>query len=942
MTDVLLERDEELECLRAHVEAAGAGRGSTCVIEGIAGIGKTSLLQAARAMAVEAGVRVLFARAGPLEAGLGWNLTRQLFASVIAAPDRERQALLNGAAALAAPALGLEPGSASGSLHGLYWLASTLAQRSALLLAVDDAQWGDTPSLEYLAYLGARTEDLAVCLLVTARTDEEIPGPLAMLAAESSTEVLSLRPLSGEATATMVRRVLRADAVEDFCAACQLASGGNPFLLRELLTEIEHDRMEPTAQSAAEVARITPQTVRRTVLLRLARLPADAQSLVGALSVLGGEATLADGAELAELEIAVAVRAADALVAAGILMSSRRLAFTHPLVREVIYATLASYERSQMHGRAAGVLMRGGSDPERVATQLLASEPARDRAAVAQLSEAARLALGRGDPGAAANFLERALREPPDADQRPKLLAELGRAELTAGRASASGRLRDAAVSCAEPADRARMLLDLGRALYLSGQPRRAAEALDEGLRELAATCAEDHRALVAELQSAWLSVARTESPLRPRAAALIAELAAHPPPGQSYGERALQAQVAGELTFSGESRLQALKLARAAAGDGELIRQESADGIAWFAAAGALGWGDDFDGFDALAQAALDDARQRGSRIGFASASYNFSFTHYHRGKLTDAIADNEQAIAAEREGFRHFLPAARAQLTWALVERGELDAAIVQLDQAASDPSWEQSSMQALVREAQARVYLACGEAQRALSAALDAGRVAELARVPNPSVLAWRSRAAIAAARLGQHDRAKELLDQELLLARRFGASRAIGVTLTAIGLVGATNAVDSLEEAVQVLADSPAKLEHARALVHLGAALARQHKLKIAREMLRAGLEASSNCEAPALARHARAQLVAAGGRPRRTQLGGIPSLTPAELRVAELAAQRMGNREIAEALFVSLRTVETHLTHVYRKLDIDSRAGLVQRLDSVKLAGTEHE
>ncbi|MGH2902299.1 MAG: hypothetical protein ACRDK7_01710 [Solirubrobacteraceae bacterium] len=207
---------------------------------------------------------------------------------------------LAGAAGLAAPALGLAREGAGGALHGLYWLTAALAHERPLLLAVDDAQWGDLPSLGYLDYVGGRVADLPVCMVVV-RDGEREREPLAMLAARTETEFLRPRELSEEACASLVRSVLGVGAADAFCAACREATGGNPFLLRELLADLERDRVDPSAERAAEVGRIMPETVSRSVLLRLARLSEDARELAGAVAVLGGDAGLAHAATLAGL-----------------------------------------------------------------------------------------------------------------------------------------------------------------------------------------------------------------------------------------------------------------------------------------------------------------------------------------------------------------------------------------------------------------------------------------------------------------------------------------------------------------------------------------------------------------------------------------------------------------------------------------------------------------
>lgn len=924
---LLLERDEQISRLDEAIARAPDGNGSLCLLDGPAGVGKTALLEEATARAAGEGLAVMGGGAAPLEGDLAWGALRRVFAGALRDGVDD---LLVGAASHAAAPLGLAAeGAGPGALHGLYWLTAGLAERAPLLLALDDAHWADEPSLRFLAYLAERLKDLPVLVVLSVRTGEEEPPALQAL--RDNAEVVEVHELGPDAGAELARAELGPDAAAEFCRACHDATGGNPFLLRELTAELRRRGVEPSATNRDEVAAATPESVVRAVSLRLSRLASPAPDLAEALAILGDGAGLAEAAALIGLDSDEAARAADALAAAGILAPQAPPRFVHPLVAEAVYGSLPSFRRGEDHRRAARVLADRGDDGDRIAMQLLAAHPVGDGWAVARLREAAAAAGERGAPRAAADFLTRALAEPPERSERAELLAELGRAELAAGRAGACERLGESAALTDDPRRRASLALDRGRALYVTGRALEAAAALEHGYEELVASGLEEP-SLAGELRAGWLAVARTELPLRARATELARRVAAAPPAGRSYGERALLAQVAGELTFAAEPRERPLALARAALGDGELIAEETSDGLNWIAAMGALGWGDDFDSYDELQRVAQADARRRGSVIGLVNGSYGFSFSHYYRGLLTSAIAAARQAIEAERDGWRLFLPAARAQLSWSLIERGELEAAAAELEAARADAAWQASSMQALVFEAEARLHLARAEPEAALKAALAAGRIFEEALIQNPSIAPWRSRAAVAAARLGRREQAEALVEEALRRSRRFGAPRPIGIALLAAGEVRRGKAGRSaLEEAVEVLAASPARLEHARALVAHGAALRRGGRVGAARERLLAGLDLSSALGAGPLAAWARKELVAAGARPRRERSSGVDSLTPAQLRVAELAAEGLGNREIAEALFVSRRTVETHLTQTYRKLGIASRGELGRAL-----------
>jgi DNA-binding CsgD family transcriptional regulator len=193
-------------------------------------------------------------------------------------------------------------------------------------------------------------------------------------------------------------------------------------------------------------------------------------------------------------------------------------------------------------------------------------------------------------------------------------------------------------------------------------------------------------------------------------------------------------------------------------------------------------------------------------------------------------------------------------------------------------------------------------------------------------------WRSVAARSLTALGDAQRARELGAEDLRLARLWGTPAGIGLAIRTTALVGdADRRIELLGDAIEVVRRSPARLELARALVDLGAACRRCGLVGEARVHLREGLDLAHELGALALAGQAREELIAAGGRPRRDAIRGRDALTPSELRVAQLAASGQTNRQIAQALFVTRRTVETHLTSSYEKLGIKSRSELAAAL-----------
>jgi DNA-binding CsgD family transcriptional regulator len=200
-----------------------------------------------------------------------------------------------------------------------------------------------------------------------------------------------------------------------------------------------------------------------------------------------------------------------------------------------------------------------------------------------------------------------------------------------------------------------------------------------------------------------------------------------------------------------------------------------------------------------------------------------------------------------------------------------------------------------------------------------------------VCGPGRLSWRETSALLRNQLGEHDRAVEIANAALSAARSFGAARALGIALRTDALVAALDRVDELREAVEILEKSEARLEHARTLVELGAALRRTGYRADARDPLRTGLDLADQCGARPLASRAIQELTATGARPRRRRAAGRDALTPSERRVATMAASGFTNREIAQSLYISLKTVEMHLSRVYRKLDISSRGQITDAL-----------
>lgn len=930
----LLEREHELSALDALLADAERGSGRLAVLEGPAGIGKTRLVSDLRQRAEARGHRVLSARGSELERDFAFGIVRQLLEPVLRGADEaERERLMSGAAAFAEPvfaehALDASPAGdpSYGVLHGLYWLVANMTERGPALIVLDDAHWADRPSLRFLAFLSRRLEALPLGAVVASRPDE--PGAesriLHGLCREVGVHPIVLEPLSPDAVAQVVRARLGAgdDALG---AACHEVTGGNPFLVRELLVELAR-RADDVAVSPKTVRELGPAGVAAAASQRLTRLPPEASALARAVAVLGDGADVAHAAELEDLSPQAATIAADALIDAALLEAGPPLRFVHPIVRAAIHADLGLAERSQAHARAARLLARYGGEADAVALHLLATEPAGDDWVVETLRRAAGAARGRGAPEVAARYLRRALSEPPE--DPAVVLVELGTAEALAGEPDASEHLRAALELASEPSLQVWATIELGQVLAYAGA---VGEATDVALETL--ELVSERRDLARPLEMLLLVFSQTELGARGKTGELIRRASRAVERAGADAPRGLLAIIALERALVDGTADEAAALAQAALGDGHLLEEQTAEAPHAYFAAGALTLADRGELAERHLGTAMAEARRRGSARGFGLASAMRAWCRYRQGVLAGAEGDARAFLELAAEpGWELFRPAALSALVDVLVERGELAEGTAALERWDVDRRAPDSILAQPLRESRARLRMAEGRAPEALAELAACARWEEGWGAANGAWVPWRSAAAVAHAALGDHETARRLAADEIECARRFGAARSLGIALSAAGVVeSAGRGVELLRDAAAALEGSGARLEHARALVRLGTAIRREGRPSESREPLRSGLDLASRCGASALAETARQELLAAGGRPRRPRLRGREALTPSERRVTELAAEGLSNREIAQALFLTVRTIEMHLTGAYRRLGIRSRSELADAL-----------
>jgi DNA-binding CsgD family transcriptional regulator/tetratricopeptide (TPR) repeat protein len=793
------------------------------------------------------------------------------------------------------------------------------------VLAIDDLHWCDRPSLRFLAYLAPRLEGQPIILAATLRSSEPGTDPVLLgeIGRDPLTSTVRPGPLSHDGTGELAGSLLGNAAEPSLVAACQEATSGNPLLLRELLGALAARGVTPTAADVGAVTKMGPGMVSRSVLLRLSRLPAGAVAVAQATSVLAEGASIAQIAALAGLEESEAAQATGLLVRAEILRADTPIGFAHPLVREAVYRDQSPGQRELAHFRAAELLRSNGASAEAVATHLLMTPPRGDAEVARLLLEAGRSAGRRGAIDSAVSYLRRALVESPAGAARAEIQRELGLAEsLINGRAAAE-HLRAAYATTEEPELRAVVAHVLVRVVNFGESSVKAVELARRFRDDLPAELVDTRAALEAfELSMIfWGALDPAEADrLRP-----YRELPAEAGVGAKM-MAATAAMVDAQLDSSAKD---CSELALAALAGGDLLRVDP--GYLILALSMVLTVADREEGIEVLDEV-LAEAHRHGSLVAAAGTHMWRGAAHLWRGELEEAeemlkLARNEFEVWGFGTAADHWVAGFLAVTE---LERGDVAAARATLERAGRPRPDDSGDGARYWGNAELLLLEAEVAAPEALIATADDFAL-QHARVHNPVTSWWRPAKVGALLRLERREEAIALAEEQLELARRWGAPGIVGASLRCLGqATGGERGRELLEEAVETLDGTPAKLELAKALCALGTALRLERRPTEARLPLQRALDLATVCSATRVAEQARGELEATGARPRTASLG-VGSLTPSERRVAGMAAEELTNREIAQALFVTPKTVEVHLSNAYRKLEIRSRRQLAGAL-----------
>ncbi|MEZ0577953.1 AAA family ATPase [Nocardioides sp. MH1] len=915
--DEALERRAELAAVVEAYGDARRGLGSLLLVRGPAGIGKSTLLDLAAGRAD--GLRVLRARADELERELPFGVARQLFERLLAAEPELRARVLVDAAQLAGDVLA--PGSGSAAMspaeatHALTWLTANLAAQRPLALVVDDVHWVDDASARWLHHLAGRLDEQPVVLVLAVRDGVAGAADVGALADGARAVELGLAPLTADGVAAVVRSARGADVDDRVCVACAELTEGNPFLVHELLRSLR----DLAAITVEDVRGARPAAVARSVGRRLGRLTPAAQRVAETCAVLGDGAELRHAAALAELDVATAASAVDELVETGILRAGAPLGFVHPLVRSATYQRLGAQTAARAHAVAAQLLADESVDPQQVAKHLLLAPPLNEPWVARQLLSAGSAALTGGAATEARSLLARALAEPPPPDLRSAAELALGLAEFRLLDAAAAPRLQHVVDSSDDPRQQAQAASTLAVLRTMQGDLpdveaiERVADRLGPGDRELAL-----------DVRANAVSAGLLQYAAMPEAGRRVEELAAGLT-GATPAERRLLGALSYHLIVEGDTSAdRCADLAVKALGDGRLVEESGETSAAWQTALGLLITGRHRHA-DLAIEAGLRRATAHSSETTFAVWSVVGCYGGWLAGRLEQAEAHGRAARrVAEASGM--WLPrlATAAYLGRVLIDRDEL----VDAERLLTEVEDEKHAGTTVYDTVAFTMMLLRAE-QRRWGDVVDLGEgvASRVGGARNPGIL-WRLPAAVAMARLGDRTGARALLEEQRRATERWALPRARALLFHSEGLVlGGRDGIARTEDAVRLLEAAGERLELARALVTLGGLLRSDRQRTAAREVFGRALDVADRCGALRLVSIAEEEIRACGGSVRRRRLTGVEALTPSELRVARMAADGMTNTQIAQALFVTRKTVESQLSATYRKLGVPSRDAL---------------
>ena len=905
------------------------------LVEGEAGIGKTRLVAEVLGDARGRGMRVASGRAEELERTRPFGLVAGALGCARASADPRRSAI---AALLATRGEGesgpitvsSDPGLQFRAVDAITDLAEELAVDRTLVVALDDLQWADLSSLLTLAALARRLADLPVALVACFRPSPRVPALQQLLDSleGAGARHLILQRLSEGAVSDLVAEIIGAEPGPGLLAEVG-AAAGNPLFVTELLGAIVQDGFLRAAGGRAEVTEMTlPPTLSLTILRRVSFLPAETLQALRPASILGSSFTLTELAATTDrpaLDLSAAL--AEAIRARVLEDDGDRLRFRHDLIRDAIYSDLPGSVRLALHREAGQRLAGIGAPALQVAEQLARGATRGDTTAVGWLTKAAREAAPRS-PDAAADLLQRAigLMNPHD-PARDQALAERATSLMLAGRIpEAEAECRNLLGRSHDPRSVATARIGLGQALLTQGRAQDGLRELEEAAGSPALTGAERAIALGWTCGSRW-AMGDLDGAAAVAEQARSAAASAGDPLATSIALTGL-AQVTehrGDLSDALHIIDRAVRLADESPGRighrfpvlmhrGHILIE--LDRLP--------------DARDSLV-AARRTSEEFGVRWPLATNQAFLGLTYYVAGAWDDAVAELEAGLAlAEETGETYSLVLSHNLLSLIRLHRNELpgaeSAAAAATDLLAGAGPRNRTYG---VMWARALLLEAGGRPAEALSAL--AGIWDQYVRwgmaLEYPVLGADLVRLALTA---GDHGRARDVAAAVADVAAANQVPSLTGAALRCRGL--AEDDAGLLADAVEAYSRGPRLLELALAAEDAGRAMARHGQADRARGLMDQAAGIYERLEAARDLARAEAimrELNIRRGRrgPRGRPQFGWPSLTVTERMVADLVAEGLSNPQIGDRLYISRRTVQTHIAHIFMKLDISSRAQL---------------
>jgi DNA-binding CsgD family transcriptional regulator len=910
---VIIGRDHELEQLGGLVSSLESGP-RVLLLEGEAGIGKTTIWEAGVELASAAPARVLAARAAQAEMPLAFASLADLLDDVRdellpALPPPQRDALA--VALMLAPPQGELPDAraiATAFLGGL----RALAEEAPVVVAVDDAQWLDPPSAAALAFAVRRLRSAPVGFLLTLRTPSPLPLGLARSPPELAVERRVVGPMSLAALQRLLRTRLGEVLPRPALRRVHDAAGGNPFFALELARALSGRWRELGPGAPLPV----PETLGVLLRERLAGLsPSTLELLL--------RAALRSDLSVSRLGDREALQ--PAIEAGVVTMRDGRLAFAHPLLASTLVEMSDPAGLRELHRELAD----DAESPEERSRHLALATDAPDEAIAAELTDAARIVASRGAPGTAADLAEQASRLTPAAagETAASRAVDASQYAWAAGDAARAKSLLDGAQAHAHGRVRAQALVHLARLQIHAGDRRAAAAAYSQ-----AAEQAGGDPALLAQVHEglAWcLFLTREDVPSAAGHARRAVELADAVGDTVLLGD-ALSVQAQAEFFQGGGLPNAAIERALALVPEGttdvRVLRQPR---MHW---AVLLQCADRLDEARDLLRHVHANAIETGDDSALPWVLMRLALVELLAGRWEDAaeLAESgyELALDTYQRPLAAMLLCARG-LVYAHQGRSDEARAAAGEGLTSAVPLGDGVGM-SLGRWALGLAALGEGDPAAALGELEELNAVTERAGITEPGATHWIGDLVESLVDVGRLEEAAELTDRLADRGARLGRDWALAVAGRCRGLLAAAEgrvdeALDALEEAFARHASVPVPFDRARTLLALGVVRRRARRRRDAREALELACEEFERLGAARWLERGRAELARVGGR--------APSdgdLTPSERRVAALVAEGRTNREVAAELVVTEKTVESHLSHVYRKLGVRSRAELAHR------------